>query len=204
MRVVVDRERAGVLGVTESQVTDSVVEATSSSRFVVPDFWADPKTGIGYQVQVEVAQQAMNSLDALANLPIAAHNSQQILLRSVGTVTRGTAVGEYDRYNMQRMVTVSANIYGEDLGHAAKQVREALREAGTPPPKVNVAVRGQVPPLEDMLGGLQNGLLLAVVVVFLLLVANFQSLRLSLRVAHHRLLPYGAPIGSPERGRPLA
>src|SRR5256885_1414223 len=83
---------------------------------------------------------------------------------------------------MQRMITVTANISGADLGRVAKEVRAAIRGLGDPPPKVSVTVRGQVVPLEEMLQGLRIGLLLAVLVILLLLAANFQSLKLSLIV----------------------
>src|SRR5205814_6970990 len=84
-----------------------------------------------------------------------------------------------ERYNMQRMVTVTANLGGADLGSVAQQVMKAIAELGAPPPKVSVAVRGQIVPMQQMLDGLRTGLLLAVVVIFLLLAANFQSVKLS-------------------------
>jgi len=83
---------------------------------------------------------------------------------------------------MQRMITVTANLAGTDLGCAAKEVMQAIKGLGTPPLRVAVAVRGQVVPMQQMLDGLRVGLLLAVVVIFLLLAANFQSLKLSLIV----------------------
>jgi multidrug efflux pump subunit AcrB len=112
-------------------------------------------------------------------VPVVNRDGQGILLRNVAKVTEGTAVGQYQRYNMQRLVTVTANIAGADLGSVARQVMAALKELGQPPAGVNVAVRGQIVPLQQMLDGLRAGLLLAVVVIFLLLAANFQSLRLS-------------------------
>ena len=76
--------------------------------------------------------------------PDRSSDRQQIDLRNVASVTDGTALGEYDRYNMQRMLTLSANISGEDLGHAAARVQQAIRDAGKPPDRVEVTVRGQV------------------------------------------------------------
>ena len=182
VRVKLDRERAGIMGITTAEVAHSVVAATSSSRYVLPNFWADPKSGVAYQVQIEVPRESMDSLEAVQNIPIAQKDGKSILLRSLATVTAGNTVGEVDRYNMQRMVTLNANIAGEDLGHAAEHIREALKELGTPPRGVSLNVRGQVEPMEQMLGGLQRGFLLAVVVIFLLLAFNFQSLRLALTV----------------------
>jgi multidrug efflux pump subunit AcrB len=182
VKVTVDRERAGVLGITTDDVAKSVVAGTSSSRYTSANYWADPRSGIGYQVQVAIPEQQMNSLEEVKNLPIARRGGQQIDLRNVASVTDGTALGEYDRYNQQRMLTLSANISGEDLGRAAVRVQQAIKDAGKPPERVNVTVRGQVQPMLEMFGGLRLGLLIAVGVILLLLAANFQSLRLSLAV----------------------
>ncbi|HVS24933.1 MAG TPA: efflux RND transporter permease subunit, partial [Gammaproteobacteria bacterium] len=176
--VKVDRERAGLMGVEMAEVSRSLVAATSSSRFVVPNYWADPNSGIAYQIQVQIPQAAMNSVEALENLPVAYENGQPVLLRSLASVTPGTAPGQYERYNMQRMITVTANLEG-DLGTVSGEVRSALAELGDPPARMSVALRGQVVPLEQMLDGLETGLALAVVVIFLLLAANFQSLKLA-------------------------
>jgi multidrug efflux pump subunit AcrB len=182
VKVNVNRERAGVLGVTAADVAKSVVAGTSSSRYTSANYWADPKSGIGYQVQVEIPELQMNSLEEVKNLPIARRTAQQIDLRNVASVTDGTALGEYDRYNMQRMLTLSANISGEDVGHAAARVQQAIRDAGKPPDRVQVTVRGQVQPMAEMFRGLSTGLLMAIGVILLLLTANFQSFRLSLAV----------------------
>ena len=81
---------------------------------------------------------------------------------------------------MARVISITANIHGSDLGHVAAEVRRAI--AGAPPAKTTVALRGQIVPLEDLLGGFRSGLVVAIIVIFLLLGANFQSVRLSLAV----------------------
>jgi multidrug efflux pump subunit AcrB len=182
VKVTVDRERAGVLGVTTDDVAKSVVAGTSSSRYTSANYWADPRSGIGYQVQVAIPEQQMDSIEEVKNLPIAQRAGQQIDLRNIASVTDATALGEYDRYNQQRMLTLSANISGEDLGRAAMHVQQAIKDAGRPPERVNVTVRGQVQPMLEMFGGLRLGLFIAVGVILLLLAANFQSFRLSLAV----------------------
>jgi multidrug efflux pump subunit AcrB len=182
VNVDVNRERAGVMGVTADDIGRSVVAGTSSSRYTAANYWADPKSGVGYQVQVDIPEKRMNSLEEVRNLPIARRSGQQIDLRNLATISEATTLGEYDRYNMQRMLTLSANIAGADLGRAAQHVQEAVQFAGKPPEKVKVAVRGQVEPMSEMFNGLRSGLLVAVVVILLLLTANFQSLRLSLAV----------------------
>ena len=181
LSVNVSRERAGLMGVEMVDVSRSLVAATSSSRFVVPIYWADPNSGVAYQIQVQIPQATMSSVEELENVPVAYSDGQPVLLRSVGSVTEGTTPGQYARYNMERTITVTANLEG-DLGTVAEEVRGALAGLGAPPPRVGVALRGQVVPMEQMLDGLQTGLLLAVVVIFLLLMANFQSLKLALVV----------------------
>jgi multidrug efflux pump subunit AcrB len=181
-RVQIDRERAGQLGVTVEEVGRSLVAATSSSRFVTPNYWADPNSGIAYQVQVEVPQHTMSSAEDILNVPVMQNGSARPLLGDVATLTEGTAVGEYNRYNQQRMITLTANVHGSDLGSAAADVSAALARAGDPPAGVTVSVRGQVAPMEQTLDGLRSGLGLAIVAIFLLLAAYFQSLTVALIV----------------------
>jgi multidrug efflux pump subunit AcrB len=189
VQVDVDRKKAGTVYVTANDVARSLAEATSSSRFTVPNFWADPKTGIGYQVQVEVPRPVVRSpkgiipigsISDLKMVPVKQNAAGQVLVRDVATVSTGTMPGEIDRYNMKRQISMTANIGGTDLGSISRQVAAALTRAGTPPRGVKVERRGQIPPLGEMLSGLALGLGLAIVVIFLLLAANFQSLRLSL------------------------
>ena len=175
----VNRERAGQLGLTVDEVGRSLAAATSSSRFVAANYWADPRTGIAFQVQVEIPQPRMSSLDDLRALPVGSAGTLHPLLGDVARVEDGTVVGEYNRLNGQRIVTLSANVAGDDLGRAANQVDEAIRRAGTPPRATTVSIRGQVAPMRETLRNIAGGLLVAIVVVFLLLSANFQSLRLA-------------------------
>ena len=210
VEIKVDREKAGLSGTTVSQVTRSIVTATSSSRFVVPNYWPDSKTGIGYQVQVEIPQPQLDSVEDLGAVPIqrgsGIHAGQSLLLRDVASLTTATTPGEYDRYNMKREISLTANIAGDDLGAVSQQISQALnvvakqdaeakaqthkeaqekaKAAGntTPVPKpavISHELRGQIPPLRSIMNGLGIGLLLAVFVIFLILSANFQSWRLA-------------------------
>ena len=142
IQVDVDREKAGLLGVTPTDVSRAIVPATSSSRFVAPNFWADPKTGIGYQIQVEVPRPVVRSPNGIASIgsmkeietiPVKHNSSGDLLVRDVATVSSGSMPGEYDRYNMRRQISLAANIAGEDLGSVARQVLEAIRQPGDPP-----------------------------------------------------------------------
>ncbi|MBI2948587.1 MAG: efflux RND transporter permease subunit, partial [Verrucomicrobia bacterium] len=180
--VAVNRERAGLMGVKTIDVSRALVAATASSRFTQPVYWADPNSGVAYQIQVQIPQLHLASKEELQNIPVLHRDGKPILLRNVASVNSGTAVGQYERYNMARQVTLTANIHAADLGSVSAEITRALQEVGRPPPRVNVALRGQVKPMEQMLNGLQTGLLLAVMVIFLLLAANFQSMALSLAV----------------------
>ena len=182
VEVQVDRERAGLSGVTSEEVAQSLVAATSSSRFVVPNYWRDPTNGVGYQVQVEIPQARMDSVQEVGLVPVKRTPHGQLLLRDVAEVVEGSMPGEYDRYNMRRVVSMTANIEGEDLGRVAAH-RTTFAAAGEPPRGVTVQVRGQVVPMEQMFRGLTVGLALAVVVIFLLLTAYFQSVRLAFSIA---------------------
>jgi multidrug efflux pump subunit AcrB len=177
--VTVDRERAGQLGVTVDQVGRSFAAATSSSRFVAPNYWADPRSGIAFQVQIEVPQPRMTGLEDLRVIPVTGDGAAHPLLGDVARIENGTIVGEYDRFNGQRMVTLSANVAGEDLGRIATRVDQAIARAGAPPRGATTTVRGQIAPMRETLSNIAAGLCVAVVVIFLLLAANFQSLRLA-------------------------
>jgi len=182
LQVKVDRERAGQLGVTVDEIGRSLVAATSSSRFVQPNYWADPATGVAYQVQVEVPQHSMQSIEDVLNVPVMQNGAPRPLVGDVATVTQATSIGEYNRYNQQRMITLTANVAGQDLGNASREVASALERTGDPPAGVTVSVRGQIAPMQQTLDGLRSGLGLAVIAIFLLLAAYFQSLRIALVV----------------------
>lgn len=178
----IDRERAGQLGVTVEQVARSLVGATSSSRFTQPNYWRDPASGTAYQVQVEIPQSQMKSIEDVQNIPAMPSGAQRPLVGDVAQVGYGTMVGEYDRYNQARMITVTANVEGADLGSAAAQVNAAIKRAGEVPKGIRVDVRGQVPQMQQTLDGLELGLLIAIIAIFLLVTGYFQSARIALVV----------------------
>ena len=181
IQVDVDRQLAGQLGVTMDQVGRSFAAATSSSRFVAPSYWADPRSGIAFQVQVQIPQPRMTTLDDLRVVPVTAGDSPT-MLGDLARIAPSTIVGEYDRFNGQRMVTLTANIAGTDLGRAGADVQAAVGRAGEPPRGASVTVRGQLAAMTETFRNVTAGLVVAVVVIFLLLAANFQSVRLALVV----------------------
>jgi multidrug efflux pump subunit AcrB len=178
----IDRDRAGQFGLTMSSVAQSYVAATASSRFTTPNYWRDPKSGNAFQIQVEYPQHRMQSLQDVRSIPVMRPGQSQPYLRDIATITTPKMAGEIDRYNGQRLITLTANLHDVPLGKAIAPIQQAVQRAGTPPRGVSVQMRGEAPGLEQTLRGLRIGLLLAVVVIFLLLAANFQSFRLSLAV----------------------
>ena len=182
LEVAVDRERAGQYGLTASNVARSLVAATSSSRFVEPNYWRDPVSGNAFQIQVEIPQNRMSSIEDVRNVPVMQNGGDRPLLGDVADVKLGRTAGEIDRYNMQRVVSFTANVHNMPLGEAAVEIRKAIQRAGDPPRGVTVNIRGQVPPLEETLTGLRLGLGLSVASIFLLLAAAFQSVRLAFGV----------------------
>lgn len=182
IQVNVNRQMAGQLGVTVEDVGRSYAAATSSSRFVAPNYWADPRTGIAFQVQVQVPQPRMQTLEDLRVVPVRGNGTATPLLGDLARIDNATIVGEYDRVNGQRMVTLTASIAGEDVGRVRTQVQDAIARAGTPPRGATVTLRGQVGAMDETFRNISAGLAVAVVVIFLLLAANFQSLRLALVV----------------------
>ncbi|MBM3754050.1 MAG: efflux RND transporter permease subunit [Acidobacteria bacterium] len=180
--VKIDRERAGQYGLTMQDVARSVVAATSSSRFIEPNYWRDPASGNAFQIQVEIPQHRMASVQDLNDLPVMQNRQARPTLSDLATVERGRIFGQVERYNMQRVVSITANIHGKPLSEAQKEISAAIAKAGAAPRGVTVNVRGHIPPLRETLDGLQTGLLIAIAAIFLLLTANFQSFRLALAI----------------------
>ncbi|MBY0376088.1 MAG: efflux RND transporter permease subunit, partial [Bryobacteraceae bacterium] len=182
LEINIDRDRAGQFGLTMSQVARSLMPATSSSRFLDANYWRDPVSGNGFQIQVEIPQHKIASVPDLEELPIMQNGQSRPLLGDVATFKQGTTMGELDRYNSLRAISVSANVQGRPLGDLAPAISAAVRRAGEPPRGVTVNIAGQIPALNETIAGLRTGLWLSIVVIFLLLTANFQSFRLALAV----------------------
>ena len=181
VEVNIDREKAGLSGVTAQQVGNAAIVATSSSRFIALNYWQNPKTGFDYQVEVLVPTQQMTSSDQVATLPIEQiSDTVNLMVRDVADIRENTMMEQIDRISSQRYVSITANVEGEDMGRASRQVSQALAAAGTPPRGVRVVTRGQLPQMIEMFTGLGIGLAIAVVVILILLTAYFESPRLAL------------------------
>ena len=181
VEVTIDREKAGLSGATVDDVARSMVFATSSTRFTNLNYWIDVKTGFDYLVQIQVPPLRMEQPEDVEILPVESVNPLvNLMVRDVATVRRGTRPGELDRDMSQRYVTLTANVEGEDMGRASRQVQAAVDAAGAPPQGVRVEPMGQLPPMIAMFKALGAGLAVAVFVILVLLTAYFQSPRLAL------------------------
>jgi multidrug efflux pump subunit AcrB len=169
------------LGLNVEDIARSVTASTSSSRFTEKNQWLDEDKAYTYQVQVEIPEYVMNTMDELKEIPLLKGQSSPTLA-DVADFTVKYAPGEYDRTGPRRFLTVSANIYKKDLGTATDDVQKAVNSLGAPPRGLVAQLKGMSNLLTDTLSSLQNGLAFAILVIFLLLAANYQSFKLSLTV----------------------
>jgi multidrug efflux pump subunit AcrB len=181
IEVEIDREKAGLSGVTAADVGKALVMATSSTRFRSLNYWVETKTGFDYLVQIQMPPTAMTSPQDIERLPLTPVNPLvNLTIRDVAKVRTSIRPGELDRDMSQRYLTLTANVEGEDMGRASRQVEEAIAAAGTPPRGVRVETMGQLPAMTAMFQALGTGLAAAVFVILVLLTAYFQSPRLAL------------------------
>ena len=178
IHIKMDRERMAQMGLSPDEVAKSLVAATSSSRFTAKNLWLDQKKGFAYQVQVQIPEYQMQSVSDLQDLPLV-QGQLRPTLGDVADMIPDTVPAEYDRVGPRRIITVSANIHKKDLGTATAAVAEALKRVGDPTKGSVVEIKGLAKLLQETLSSLQSGLLLAIIVIFLLLAANFQSFKVA-------------------------
>jgi multidrug efflux pump subunit AcrB len=178
INVKVDRVKASQLGVDMTDVSRSLVASTSSSRYTEKSMWVDEAAGYPYNVQVQVPESKMNSKNEIAAIPLL-KNSNRPSLGDVASISESTTYGELDNLGAMPMLTVTANMNDKDLGTAADDVQKSIKNLGELPRGLNVELIGLSNTLKDTLSSLQNGLLVAIAVIFLMLAANFQSFKVS-------------------------
>ncbi len=174
----IDRQRAAQLGVSLNDISRSLVASTSSSRYTEKNVWLDEKVGLSYAVQVEVPEYQMASLNDIREIPVLSNQSRPVL-SDVANITPGTTFGENDDIGAIPLLTVTANLNHKDLGTATDAVQKSIQSLGKLPRGLTVETRGLSSTLTDTLDSLQTGLLVAVIVIFLMLAANFQSFKMS-------------------------
>ena len=175
LMVEVDRSRALDVGLSERAIANSMQDTLAGSIQSAPTFWLNPKTGVSYPIVVQSPQYWMNSLEALNNMPITAANAEQ-LLGAVAVVERGRSNGVVSHYDVQPVIDIYASTHERDLGAVASDIKAILDQTAEEAPKGStVIMRGQVSTMTSAYAQLFGGLALAIVLIYLLIVINFQS-----------------------------
>ncbi|RKR81482.1 multidrug efflux pump subunit AcrB [Mucilaginibacter gracilis] len=177
----IDRVRAAQLGVGVDDISRSLLASTSSSRYTEKNVWLDEKIGLSYNVQVEVPEYNMSSINDIGEIPVLSNTARPVL-NDVATIKRDTTYGENDNLGALPVMSVTANLNNMDLGTANDDVQKAIKSIGKLPRGLNIETKGLTTTLVDTLDSLQSGLIVAIVVIFLMLAANFQSFKVSLVV----------------------
>ena len=174
----IDRTRAQYVGLTTRDVTNSLVVNLAGSGQVAPTYWLNPANGVTYNIVMQTPQYRLDSLSSLSNLPIMAPAATSLqVLGGIADIRRDTTNAVVSQYDLQNVVQIYAAVQGRDLGSVATDVRAIVAELGKDAsPKIRaVKVQGQVRTMESAFSGLLFGLLGAIVLIYLLIVVNFQS-----------------------------
>ncbi len=178
VQVNVDRSKADQLGLTQRDVANSMLISLSSSGQTAPNQWLNPVNGVNYQVAVQTPTYRIDSFDALQRTPISSStgNGQTQLLSNLATLRRGTSTAIVNHYNVQPVFDIYANVDQRDLGGVAKQTDKIMKDIGKKLPKgASLVLRGQVETMRSSFFRLGIGIVFAILLVYLLIVVNFQS-----------------------------
>ncbi len=175
--ITADRTKESLLGMQQQAVANSVLGALAGSQQTNPNFWVDPKNGVSYMINAQAPQYDIDSLDALRNLPILGGSTgQSQLLANVATISRSKTSPIIDHYNIRPVINIYGNVEGKDLGFVAGAIDKLISTAKKDLPKGStIALRGQVLTMRNSFMGLYIGLGFSLVLVYLLMVVNFQS-----------------------------
>lgn len=181
LNIDIDRTRAAQLGVDMNDISRSLIASTSSSRYTDKNTWIDEKAGLSYNVQVQVPLDKMMTENDMGEIPLL-KNSTRPVLSDVATITPSETRGQNDNLGAMPYISITANIDHTDLGTATKDVEATIKDLGELPRGLFIEPIGLSKVLTETMKSLEAGLLVAVVVIFLMLAANFQSFRVSLVV----------------------
>jgi len=177
LQIDVDRARASQMGLTQRDVASNVLVSLSSSGQVSPNYWLHPETGVSYLIAVQTPEFRITSLEEIRNTPLAGSRAgSPQLLSNVAATRRGTAPLAISHYNVQPVLDVYAGVQDRDLGSVAGEVDKIVKDASARLPRGSfIQVRGQVETMRESFRGLALGIVLAVALVYLVMVINFQS-----------------------------
>jgi CzcA family heavy metal efflux pump len=176
----VDRAKALQLGVSESDVATALLTSLSSNSLLGSNYWLDPENGVQYSVLAQTPQHILSSLNELVNTPLTSPrvDGAQPTTQFLGNLVRvrqGVEPAVVDHYTIQRVIDVNAGVEGRDLGGTTAAVQDAIADLGKLPKGMRITIRGQSDAMHQSFTSLGSGLILAVILVYLLMVANFQS-----------------------------
>ena len=174
----IDRVRAAQLGVDMDDISRSLVAVTSSSRYTSKNIWIDEKVGMPYTVQVQVPMDKMSSIAELGEIPLL-ENSARPILSDVATITESETNGQTDNLGAMPFLSVTANIDHVALSTASEDINKIIADLGELPRGLEIEAIGLSKVLTETMDSLKIGLLVAIVVIFLMLAANFQSFKVS-------------------------
>ena len=176
LKIDVDRTRAQYVGLTERDVTNSLVVNLAGSAQVAPTYYLNPDNGVSYSIVMQTPQYQINSMSALETLPITGGAGGAPILGGIADISRTTSNAVVSQYDIQSLVQIYATPQGRDLGAVAADVQTAMAETAKEVPKgSSVVLLGQVQTMNSAFSGLLFGLLGAIVLIYLLIVVNFQS-----------------------------
>ncbi len=177
LKVNVDRTQADQLGITERDVTNTLVTSLSGSFQTAPAFWLDPRTGVSYPIVAQTPQYRVDSLSQLENTPVTGGKAGDMqVLGGLGTIQRETSPGVVSHYAIQPSFDIYATPQDRDLGGVAADINKVIKDTAKDLPRgATVTLRGQVVTMNSAFSGLLFGLVAAVVLIYLLIVVNFQS-----------------------------
>ena len=175
LKIDVDRSLAGLVGLTETSAATAMLDTLAGSSQISPTFWLDPKTGVSYPISAETPQRDIDTMSGLKNMPLTAGDSAQ-LLGGLATIARENRNAVVTHYDIRPVIDIFATPYGRDLGAVASDIRKAIADtAGDLPLGAHVELRGQVTTMTGAYQQLFVGLAFAIVLIYLLIVINFQS-----------------------------
>ena len=176
-----NRQKLAQMGLGIDNVSKSISDATASSRYTLKNLWLDESKQYTYNAQVQIPEYIMNSFEQLKAIPLVPGKMRPVL-SDVADIGIDSLPGEYDRSGPRRFLTVNANIFKNDLGTATTAVQKVIDGMGAPPKGLVAEIKGMSSLLTETLGSLQGGLLAAIIVILLLLTANYQSMGLAIAV----------------------
>ncbi|HET8636066.1 MAG TPA: efflux RND transporter permease subunit, partial [Acidobacteriaceae bacterium] len=188
MMIAVDRTKAAQVGLTQANVANSLLSATSGSFQTSPQFWLDPRNGVSYNITVQSPQYSMDSLQDLKNIPITGAGDAASasapgmggkpvqILGNLATITPGAQAGVVNHYDIAPVIDIYGNVVNTDLASVGKKIQKIVDASRSQlPAGSRIVIRGQVQTMRTSFRGLYGGLIFSIILVYLLIVVNFQS-----------------------------